>query len=259
MERDADRASEEFATPQLEVRDVPEIEHNESNRSSLRLDDFRMDGEEERRNSCGEEDTTSIPAAVPVTSSPSPASPAAAASNDVLSPPSTALAQSVSPEITISAASPVTRPLDPQEPAMGTPVLRAATVVPATTATRVPSITIEDITVAESPPPTLLGGPASPAVLPQDPGLPKCQLLSSSNFVEWKPEPQEHVCQFCRAEMTTRTKYRTGVATYLSMAVLCVGGCFLGCCFAPLGINRVKDVEHNCSQCHKPVGLLTRI
>ena len=42
---------------------------------------------------------------------------------------------------------------------------------------------------------------------------------------------------------------RTGVS------VLCLLGCWLGCCLAPLCLDAHKDAYHRCTKCRKVVGV----
>eukprot|EP01117_Protostelium_nocturnum_P009300 TRINITY_DN3331_c0_g1_i1.p1 TRINITY_DN3331_c0_g1~~TRINITY_DN3331_c0_g1_i1.p1 ORF type:complete len:141 (-),score=30.51 TRINITY_DN3331_c0_g1_i1:102-524(-) len=75
----------------------------------------------------------------------------------------------------------------------------------------------------------------------------------------WGEVPQNHVCQFCNANVVTRVNYDSGLLTWLACGGLCLVGCWLGCCFIPFCVDGCKDVVHTCPNCNKLVGKKNRI
>uniref|UniRef100_A0A3Q2Z9Z4 LITAF domain-containing protein n=1 Tax=Hippocampus comes TaxID=109280 RepID=A0A3Q2Z9Z4_HIPCM len=58
-------------------------------------------------------------------------------------------------------------------------------------------------------------------------------------------------CPACRAQVTTRVRYRAGTyaGTMCVLFVLC--GLVLGCCLLPFLVNHFKDAYHCCPRCHR--------
>ncbi|XP_069132229.1 lipopolysaccharide-induced tumor necrosis factor-alpha factor homolog [Argopecten irradians] len=73
------------------------------------------------------------------------------------------------------------------------------------------------------------------------------------------PNPQPMQCQHCHATISTTLEYEAGALTWLSAGILCVFGCWLGCCLIPFCINDLSDVKHKCPNCNKMVGVYRKL
>jgi len=73
------------------------------------------------------------------------------------------------------------------------------------------------------------------------------------------PLPENHVCQWCGAQIMTRTETAPGMLTYLASGAICLFGLWAGCCLIPFCIDELKDVDHYCPACHQLVGKYSRI
>ncbi len=47
-------------------------------------------------------------------------------------------------------------------------------------------------------------------------------------------------CPFCHQPIVTRTEKELGLAVWLSSALICVFGCFCGCCLIPFCMDDMK-------------------
>ncbi|KAK3096218.1 hypothetical protein FSP39_024583 [Pinctada imbricata] len=71
--------------------------------------------------------------------------------------------------------------------------------------------------------------------------------------------PTRLLCPYCRADITTSIEYEAGALTWLTSGVLCLVGCWLGCCLIPFCINDLQDVKHKCPNCNNIVGINRRL
>ncbi|VEN60632.1 unnamed protein product [Callosobruchus maculatus] len=72
------------------------------------------------------------------------------------------------------------------------------------------------------------------------------------------PNPTHMICPYCQAEIDTTTKSKPGLIAYISGAVLCLIGCFWGCCLIPCCMEKCMDVEHTCPNCGTNMGTYKR-
>ncbi|XP_060072372.1 lipopolysaccharide-induced tumor necrosis factor-alpha factor homolog [Ylistrum balloti] len=77
--------------------------------------------------------------------------------------------------------------------------------------------------------------------------------------VGFGPDSQPMQCPHCHAQISTSLDYEAGALTWLSAGVLCVFGCWLGCCLIPFCINDLSDVQHKCPNCNKLVGVYRKL
>eukprot|EP00088_Acartia_fossae_P034493 TRINITY_DN35402_c0_g1_i1.p1 TRINITY_DN35402_c0_g1~~TRINITY_DN35402_c0_g1_i1.p1 ORF type:complete len:136 (-),score=5.52 TRINITY_DN35402_c0_g1_i1:37-417(-) len=61
-------------------------------------------------------------------------------------------------------------------------------------------------------------------------------------------------CPNCQASITTRVEEDQGVLAWISAGVLCLAGCWLGCCLIPFCVDSFKDIKHFCPSCNALVG-----
>ncbi|XP_052823883.1 lipopolysaccharide-induced tumor necrosis factor-alpha factor homolog isoform X1 [Octopus bimaculoides] len=73
------------------------------------------------------------------------------------------------------------------------------------------------------------------------------------------PESKEMVCPYCQAYVRTATEYQTGALTWLVSGLLCLFGCWSGCCLIPFCIGDMQDVIHHCPNCNQVVGTYQRL
>ncbi len=80
---------------------------------------------------------------------------------------------------------------------------------------------------------------------PNPPPLPNVNppLATVGNY------PMACICPYCRQTVVTRTEKDAGVLVWVSAAVICVFGCFCGCCLIPFCIDDMKVpniFKHQC-------------
>ncbi|XP_014662288.1 PREDICTED: lipopolysaccharide-induced tumor necrosis factor-alpha factor homolog [Priapulus caudatus] len=66
-------------------------------------------------------------------------------------------------------------------------------------------------------------------------------------------------CPHCQQHVNTVCEYETGMFAWLIVGVLCLVGCWLGCCLIPLCIDDCKDVRHTCPNCRNNIGMFKRL
>jgi lipopolysaccharide-induced tumor necrosis factor-alpha factor len=71
--------------------------------------------------------------------------------------------------------------------------------------------------------------------------------------------PATVTCPHCRATVTTRLRYESGLMTWLLVGGICFFGGFAGCCFIPFCIDACKDVAHICPSCNQVIGRYDRM
>jgi len=67
-------------------------------------------------------------------------------------------------------------------------------------------------------------------------------------------DPVRTTCSNCRQEVTTTTIEETGVMAYVAAGIICVLGCWCGCCLIPFCMDSMKDVLHTCPNCNAKMG-----
>ncbi|XP_028038745.1 lipopolysaccharide-induced tumor necrosis factor-alpha factor homolog [Bombyx mandarina] len=71
-------------------------------------------------------------------------------------------------------------------------------------------------------------------------------------------EPVGMRCPYCQEDIMTRAIYKNSTITHIVAAVLGVLFWWLCCCIIPYTTKRWKNVEHNCPNCHKFLGVYER-
>jgi len=71
--------------------------------------------------------------------------------------------------------------------------------------------------------------------------------------------PISLTCPGCQANVTTSITYHVGGLAWLLFSMLCIFGCWLGCCLIPFLVDDCKDVIHSCPNCHRVIGRFNRI
>ncbi|XP_005110474.1 cell death-inducing p53-target protein 1 homolog [Aplysia californica] len=115
------------------------------------------------------------------------------------------------------------------------------------------------------PPQTGYAPPPQPGYAPQSQthttvvvAQPLGGALPGAN-IRYMQSPALIVCQHCQATVTTSMHYEVGLLTWIIVGVLCLFGCWLGCCLIPLCIDATKDVEHRCPNCQNVNGRFRHI
>jgi len=75
----------------------------------------------------------------------------------------------------------------------------------------------------------------------------------------WSPLPQNVQCPSCHGTSVSTIQYKPGALTWLAGGLLCLFGCWLGCCLIPFCMPDLQDVEHRCSVCGKYMGTHMRM
>ncbi|CAG5129852.1 unnamed protein product, partial [Candidula unifasciata] len=63
------------------------------------------------------------------------------------------------------------------------------------------------------------------------------------------------LCQHCGILVTTTITYESGLLTWSVSAMMCLTGCWFGCCLIPFCMRHTKDVVHTCPVCHTVLGV----
>jgi lipopolysaccharide-induced tumor necrosis factor-alpha factor len=77
--------------------------------------------------------------------------------------------------------------------------------------------------------------------------------------MQWGPHAQVTQCMYCHATVTTSIGHQPGGVTWLAAGLICIVGCWLGCCLIPFCVPDLQDVEHNCPNCSKLLGVHRRL
>ncbi|XP_041365056.1 lipopolysaccharide-induced tumor necrosis factor-alpha factor homolog [Gigantopelta aegis] len=70
----------------------------------------------------------------------------------------------------------------------------------------------------------------------------------------YQQHPMLIICQHCNATVTTTTTYEVGLLTWAATGLICLFGCWLGCCLIPFCVDAAKDVTHTCPNCNQLCG-----
>jgi len=66
-------------------------------------------------------------------------------------------------------------------------------------------------------------------------------------------------CPHCHADVSTNVQYETGNMAHVAALVLCLFGCWLGCCLIPYCVDGCKDTVHTCPSCGRHLGVVKRL
>jgi len=73
------------------------------------------------------------------------------------------------------------------------------------------------------------------------------------------PFPKAMKCYHCGQQIMTTTSTKPSWLTYSICSLLCVVGCFCGCCLVPFCIPSNQDVIHKCPNCKQFLGAYERL
>jgi len=78
-------------------------------------------------------------------------------------------------------------------------------------------------------------------------------MVEMSNVGMYGSFPRHVICQFCGADIATRTRKEVGLFTHLVALALCFSGCW---CFVPVPYCSpdCQDTVHICPNCGQVVG-----
>lgn len=71
--------------------------------------------------------------------------------------------------------------------------------------------------------------------------------------------PQLLPCHVCKMNVMSITTASSGSFSYLLGSVLCIFGCWLGCCLIPCCYEGCMDIEHHCARCRNCLGVYKRL
>ncbi|XP_071100087.1 lipopolysaccharide-induced tumor necrosis factor-alpha factor homolog [Haliotis cracherodii] len=71
--------------------------------------------------------------------------------------------------------------------------------------------------------------------------------------------PVQLQCPRCNAQVVSSTYYETGSLTWLAAGIICIVGCWAGCCLIPFCVDGTKDVIHQCPNCKSQIGAYRRL
>ncbi|KAJ8299554.1 hypothetical protein KUTeg_023614 [Tegillarca granosa] len=84
-------------------------------------------------------------------------------------------------------------------------------------------------------------------------------IVLQQHIMRYGPDPQLIQCPHCSTQVTTTVMTEAGAITWLASGLICLVGCWLGCCLIPFCINDLQDVKHTCPNCNRVVGIYRRI
>merc|ERR1712055_359311 len=67
-------------------------------------------------------------------------------------------------------------------------------------------------------------------------------------------DPVRTTCSNCRHEVTSKITEEPGVIAYVAAGIICLVGCWCGCCLIPLNMDSMKEVIHTCPNCNAKMG-----
>ncbi|XP_013397753.1 cell death-inducing p53-target protein 1 homolog isoform X1 [Lingula anatina] len=73
------------------------------------------------------------------------------------------------------------------------------------------------------------------------------------------PRSRSMQCPYCQAHITTSVNYHSGGLTWLIAGLICIFGCWLGCCLIPFCIDDMQDATHSCPNCNRTLGTYHRL
>nr|XP_033818921.1 LITAF domain-containing protein-like [Geotrypetes seraphini] len=116
-----------------------------------------------------------------------------------------------------------------------------------------PSVTMS--AVYPPPPPYQLEQTVLPSVHTQ-PAANVTTVIIGTNLTD---TPGVTVCASCHQNITTKVNHVTGMLSWIIFIVLCLLGCWFGCCLIPFFVNSCKDVDHFCPNCNYHIYKYKRI
>uniref|UniRef100_A0A2H8TKI0 Lipopolysaccharide-induced tumor necrosis factor-alpha factor n=1 Tax=Melanaphis sacchari TaxID=742174 RepID=A0A2H8TKI0_9HEMI len=69
------------------------------------------------------------------------------------------------------------------------------------------------------------------------------------------PESTYTYCYSCNNKIHTTTSINYKSIAWLSSLLMCVVGCFFGCCLIPFCIDSCSNIKHKCPECDAFLGL----
>ena len=67
-------------------------------------------------------------------------------------------------------------------------------------------------------------------------------------------DPVRVKCPYCKVEMFTRVKSRTGIGAWLASGAILFLGWFCGCCLIPFYLKEFQEFKHYCRNCSSLIG-----
>ena len=114
------------------------------------------------------------------------------------------------------------------------------------------------------PPPVGHHGHGPPVYQPQvyQPGVPAG--YAAAQTVNYKATPVQVRCPNCHQDIITELSYDSGLLVWVVVGIMFLLGLFMlwplwCCCWIPLVMNDLKDVQHSCPNCHHVCGTYKRM
>ncbi|BFZ16088.1 hypothetical protein BsWGS_19127 [Bradybaena similaris] len=76
-----------------------------------------------------------------------------------------------------------------------------------------------------------------------------------SDLNRYDQTPAFVLCHNCDELVTTTVTYKCGLLTWSVSVMLCLTGCWFGCCLIPYCIKQTKDAVHKCPNCYTVLGV----
>eukprot|EP00727_Mastigamoeba_balamuthi_P006920 m51a1_g2849 putative lipopolysaccharide-induced tumor necrosis factor-alpha factor homolog (253) ;mRNA; f:295242-296274 len=113
------------------------------------------------------------------------------------------------------------------------------------------------------PAPAVMYAPATVTVAPACGVDPTAVVTPSSQQFPYREVQVKVICAHCNKEVSTEIHYKVGMMTWLAAGGICLSALFLGCTIlcvcVPCCVPSLKDVEHQCPNCHKTLGVYQRM
>ena len=101
-------------------------------------------------------------------------------------------------------------------------------------------------------------GPAYQQPAYQQPATVNQTVVMNTNNIRFGDVPMQMRCPSCNRDVITAIHYEPGVMTWIAVGVLFIIG-FALCCWIPLFLDALKDVNHTCPNCHHRCGVYKRL
>jgi lipopolysaccharide-induced tumor necrosis factor-alpha factor len=71
-------------------------------------------------------------------------------------------------------------------------------------------------------------------------------VIVTQTSTRFGSDPARIICPTCRAQITTSVRYEPALKTHLFAGLICLLGCWLGCCAIPYCVDSCQNATHTC-------------